>query len=215
MCLSHQSSQYLLNLNLGTFCPFIRLTFHPLFLRNLIAIIKMTCPACKRFFSSGNRVEFSPRFWNAVDQCLFCSVPADSLKALLVGQLELLSRGLLIASQQLKELVHINDDDDGDAEEAKVMGRSKQAKQHKLKTEKEIEATVERILRDEGQSETERPPPSRHVEHERQMIINEFRKRVTASGKCLSCDGGWKKVMLYKSCIVFILKTGTVSTAMG
>lgn len=28
--------------------------YHPLFLRNLIGIIKLTCPACKRFFLQGN-----------------------------------------------------------------------------------------------------------------------------------------------------------------
>nr|CAG4647637.1 EOG090X00BV [Moina brachiata] len=75
--------------------------FHPLFLRNLIAIIKLTCPACK---------------------CFNISTKA---KLLLAGQLDLLHNGLMTEALQLLEVLQIKEDQEEEDDE--VVARMKKA----------------------------------------------------------------------------------------
>nr|CAG4649915.1 EOG090X00BV [Sida crystallina] len=173
--------------------------YHPLFLRNLIAIIKLTCPVCKSFFSSASQ------------------------KALLVGQLKLLEEGLLIPAQQLKQLSRVHDESDEEDEDKekkdKKTSKSQARKVVDQKKKIEIEAKVQSLLEENKVAWNEasvsgKPLPTRHVESQRQQWVNDFQKQ-TVMGKCSKCSGGWSKVVLYKSRIVFVLKPGTVSTAIG
>lgn len=134
----------------------------------------------------------------------------------MTGQLELLDHGLLIPAQQLKEQAHIHDNETDDVDEyMKVSSKSQQARARDGQLKKEIEAVVRTALKECGSLMEDKPFPTRHVEGLRQALIKDFQKRATHAGKCANCDGGWKKIVLYKSRIVFSLKPGTVATAMG
>jgi hypothetical protein len=140
---------------------------------------------------------------------------SESRKALLAGQLQLLEHGQLIPAQQLKELAHIKDDLD-EEEEVKPSTKSQKSKAQDQELKQDIEAKVKSLLEECGALEQEEKPlPTRHVEGLRQTLINDYKKKAVLSGKCSQCEGGWKKIVLYKSRIVFSLRAGTVATGIG
>jgi hypothetical protein len=57
--------------------------------------------------------------------------------------------------------------------------------------------------------------PTRHAEGQKQILIDEYKKKAMNAGKCAHCEGGWKKIALYKSRIVFSLRPGTEATGIG
>ena len=191
--------------------------YHSLFLKDLIGIIKLTCPTCKRFFLLG--MVFQMLSFPTSCIVLHCKqhiLFSESRKALLAGQLELLEHGQLIPAQQLKELAHIKDDLDEEEEEVKPSTKSHKSKAQDQELKQDIESKVKSLLEECGALEqSEKPLPTRHVEGLRQTLINEYKKKAVLAGKCSHCEGGWKKIVLYKSRIVFSLRPGTVATGIG
>ena len=144
--------------------------------------------------------------------CLFI---LDSSKALLTGQLELLRYGLLTQAQQLKDSLQLSDNDDEDVDD--TIKYSKKSQKKALDEEaaiREIEAQVAKFKAEAGDFLQE-DSSSRHVENLRLMLTKNFYSRLSAGTKCAKCKGGWKTIVFYKSRIVYTLKAGTVSTAVG
>ena len=138
---------------------------------------------------------------------------SESRKALLAGQLELLEYGQLIPAHQLKELFPFNDKKEG---KGRPSTKSHNARAQDQKLKQDIEAKVKSLLEECGVlKQDEKPYPTRHVEGLRQTLINEYKKKAVLAGKCSHCEGGWKKIVLYKSRIVFSLRPGTVATGIG
>ncbi len=120
----------------------------------------------------------------------------------MAGQLKLLDYGLLIPAQELKEIVKQEDKEEGKER------RSKSYMDERRK--QEIEDKVQNYLKESGALQLEEKPlPTRHVEAMRQSIIKEYKQ---ASKKCDTCSGGWHKIILYESRIVYSLKHGTIDT---
>jgi hypothetical protein len=120
----------------------------------------------------------------------------------LEGQLKLLDYGLLIPAQELKEIVKQEDKEGG-------RGRRSKSCMDEQRIQ-EIEEKVQNYLKESGALQwEEKPLPTRHVEAMRQSLIKECKQ---ASKKCDTCSGGWHKVILYESRILYSLKNGTMDT---
>jgi hypothetical protein len=103
-----------------------------------------------------------------------------------------------------------------DDEEVKPSSKSHKSKAQDQELKLYIEAKVKSLLEECGALEqNEKPYPTRHVEELRQTLISEYKKKATTTGKCTHCNGGWNKVVLDKSRILFSLRPGTVATGMG
>nr|CAG4641431.1 EOG090X00BV [Eurycercus lamellatus] len=163
--------------------------FHPLFLRTIIKILKLTCPVCQRF-------KFSER-----------------QKTIFSGQLELLKYGLITDAQQLMESMENRDYEAGEEDEKVDRAQSDESDaQFKM----EIEELVEKIKLKNGVTSQEDSMPTRNVESLRQAFVFNFIHDLS-NGKspCRKCKGGWNKMVLYKSQIVFDLKPNTEYCALG
>lgn len=211
--------------------------FHPLFLRNVVNIMKMTCPACKRFLISG----MDSLFCCLVSKLfMFLSLTAKK-KMILIARLELLKYGLITEAQQFHQIVEVHGVDENDEsasetevdakeedgivleeaeeDEKKGSGEKKKGKETKATLEKmmkDINEAMKKIKKEHGIKPNDIPPPiTRNVEHLRQSYINSFLKKLSVKKVCSLCKGGWKKVVLYQSRIVFSLYRGTSSVAIG
>lgn len=169
--------------------------FHPMFLRTIVSIMKLSCPVCKLFV-----------------------IPSKK-KMILVAQLELLQYGLITEALDLWQIVNPHDeeiaDDDEEAEEVgKKAFLSEEAEEH---MRIHIHEVVEKMKKDAGIASSARPALTRNVENLRQTFIKTFLDSIAtkANSKCTRCKGGWQKIILYKSRIVFSLKPGTVSAVVG
>lgn len=137
----------------------------------------------------------------------------------LVAQLELLLYGLITEAQELWQHVNpheeTNADDDEEAEEEGKKTVFSEEAEEELRIH--IHEVVERMKKDAGVVSGARPALTRNVENLRQMFIKNFIDSISSKGnsKCARCKGGWQKIILYKSRIVFSLKPGTVSTVVG
>nr|CAG4642277.1 EOG090X00BV [Evadne anonyx] len=165
--------------------------FHPMFQRNVIKILKLTCPCCKKFFFT------------------------RTSKALLTGQLELLRYGLLTQAHQLTDRMHSEEDENEDVDDTiKYSTKTQRKTLDEEEAVREIEAQVEKYKEEAGEL-LEEDCSSRHVENLRLLLTKTFYHRQSAGTKCVTCSGGWKSIVFYKSRIVYTLKPGTVSTAVG
>nr|CAG4636748.1 EOG090X00BV [Ceriodaphnia reticulata] len=166
--------------------------FHPLFLRNVANIMKLTCPVCKCFFASERK------------------------KMVLAARLELLRYGLITDAQQFLQVVNTGEHDEDEGSEAEEEGASKPASEEADENLRiEISEAIQRMKEDAGVNFVDEPAPTRNVENLRQMYIKGFLKKLAGKNKCGKCKGGWQRVVLYKSRIVYSLTAGTVSTAVG
>ncbi len=103
-----------------------------------------------------------------------------------------------------------------DEEEVRPSSKSQKTKAQDQEKKRDIEAKLKSLLEECGVLEQdEKPYPTRHVEGFRQTLISEYKKKAATNGKCTHCNGGWKKIVLYKSRIVFSLRSGTVATGIG
>lgn len=138
---------------------------------------------------------------------------------ILVAQLELLQYGLITEALDLWQIVNphdeeIEDDDEEAEEEGKKAFLSEEAEEH---MRIHIHEVVEKMKKDAGIASGARPALTRNVENLRQTFIKTFLDSIAtkANSKCTRCKGGWQKIILYKSRIVFSLKPGTVSAVVG
>lgn len=133
----------------------------------------------------------------------------------LAARLELLRYGLITEAQELLYSVNTGekDDDNEEAEEADAAEPIDAEQDANLRIE--IEEAVERMKLKAGVNSGQEPAPTRNVETLRQAYIKGFLKKLSGANKCPRCKGGWQKIVLYKSRIVYSLRPGTVSTAVG
>jgi len=129
--------------------------------------------------------------------------------------LELLRYGLLTQAQQLAEYTRSNDNENEDVDETiKYSTKSQKKAVEEEEAVREIEAQVAKFKKEAGDL-VEKNTTSRHVENLRLTLAKSFYQRQGSGTKCLTCSGGWKTIVFYKSRIVYTLKPGTVSTAVG
>ena len=147
---------------------------------------------------------------------------------ILIARLELLKYGLITEAQQLHQIVesHGGDENDESASEAEEEAETTDAGTGKKSEKKDSKAVLEKLRKDidealdkiksDNQIESGSIPTStRNVETLRQMYINSFLKKLAVKKVCTACKGGWKKIVLYQSRIVFSLYCGTTSVAIG
>lgn len=81
-----------------------------------------------------------------------------------------------------------------------------------------LEETVEKMKEKASVGSREEQAPTRHVETLKHLYMKTFLNRLPgkkSSSVCSRCKGGWHKIVLYNSRIVYSLKGDTVSTAVG
>ena len=123
--------------------------------------------------------------------------------------------GLLTQAQQLVDSIHIGENKHEDVDDTVRYATKTQKKAlDEEEAVREIEAQVKKFKEDAGDL-LEENCTSRHVENLRLTLTKNFYHRQSAGTKCLTCSGGWKTIVFYKSRIVYTLKPGTVSTAVG
>lgn len=134
----------------------------------------------------------------------------------LAARLELLRYGLITEAQQFLQVVNTGEHDEDDGSEAEEEGVPKPASEEADENLRiEIAEAVQKMKEDAQVNFVDEPAPTRNVENLRQMYIKGFLKKLAGKNKCTKCKGGWQKVVLYKSRIVYSLTAGTVSTAVG
>lgn len=135
----------------------------------------------------------------------------------LAARLELLRYGLVTEAQDLLNVVDTGEKDEDENEEAVEEKTAEPLinAEADAKLRIEIEEAVQRMKDNAGVQPGQEPAPSRNVETLRQMYVKTFLKKLAGKNVCPRCKGGWQKVVLYKSRIVYSLKPGTVSTAVG
>ena len=113
------------------------------------------------------------------------------------------------------ESIHSNENENEDVDDTiKYAARSSKKALDEEETVRDIQAQVSKFKEEAGDL-LEENSSSRHVENLRLLLTKSFYHRQTAGTKCISCSGGWKTIVFYKSRIVYTLKPGTVSTAIG
>ena len=134
----------------------------------------------------------------------------------LSARLELLRYGLITEAQQLLQVVSTGEHDEDEGSEAEEEGAKKPANEEADEYLRiEIADHVQRMKAEAGVNYVDGPALTRNVENLRQTFVKGFLKKLAGKNKCVKCKGGWQKVVLYKSRIVFNLTAGTVSTAVG
>nr|CAG4651562.1 EOG090X00BV [Triops cancriformis] len=151
--------------------------FNPLFSRNLIRILRMSCPNCKA-------VVFPP-----------------TAKVLLVAKLELMDAGLLEACQSLDE-----------SKKKAVTAEDREKVLQILRTN--LTAYVKKA-KDEASEEGDLKDVqgTRSVESLRKSTVKTFLdKYAKTSLRCSDCRGSWRKMVFYKSRIVYTVTPSTLQS---
>lgn len=127
---------------------------------------------------------------------------------MIIGQLELLHYGLITEAQQLAESIHIDEDYDEEVEP----GESKTQKQGERNKVEDIQEKVLQFKEAAGVVEGQREcPPTRSVESIKESLLKSLKERKS----CMKCKAGWKKMVLYRSRVVYCLTSKTVSMGVG
>lgn len=183
--------------------------YHPLFLRNVSNILKLTCPACKRFLVKGITLH---TFFYVIKILVFFLL--ERSKIVLSARLELLCCGLITEAQELLKVVDTGEHDE-ELEGLDAIDTEKDDEEANESLRIEVNEAVQRMKEKAGIHIGEEPAPTRNVENMRQTYLKSFLKKIGTRNKCYRCGGGWHKIVIYKSRIVYSLRPGTVSTAVG
>jgi len=132
----------------------------------------------------------------------------DDSKAMLIGQLELLRYGLITEAQLLAESIHVDEDNEEEIE----AGEIKMKKKGETNKVADIEEKVLQFKEAAGVIESQPEcPPTRSVESIKESLLKNLKERKT----CMKCKGAWKKIVLYKSRVVYSLTSKTVTMGVG
>lgn len=121
---------------------------------------------------------------------------------------------------QLVEVLQIKEDqeEEDDVDEIIQAAKEREKSEHAEDDESlaiRIKEVVSKMKKAAGITRKGDIPPTRNVESLRQMYVKSFISKVVTASRCRKCKGGWKKLQLYKSQIVYILKPGTALKSVG